>query len=565
MAFIWKPNPYFTPNAYVSVDGNDLNDGTAQRPYRSLQKCKDAGKLYVQVASGIYREAVAGLQLFGESKFNTIIDASFIATVGTSQSFNLTFVNYTHLINGAVTYNGIISKNSQSIGTGTTSSPIGINLVIINGVFANPTTAVTILKNCTFINSSTIPLNGGVLPLGATGVYNNIYQNCSICIASDTNADFNLFYNCTFKIGSEATYTALTGATDDLKLANLRNRYSAQFPTSANTFQFSKVADPLFTNSARFDCSLNPASPARHMAYNGTFIGAFDVAYPIKPYADDLSHPDGFYLASKGANIQASNTKLSLARNADGSSVGGGQIITKPQDLSAVYELRTVLASQQIADRNREWLDTNADIDMTAPIYPGTAITVGESYVVEGGSVVYNSITYATRSKFIAVAGQTAFTSSDGGYLYLIKETPNRSTCELRFKQTLSGVTVTPGNNLTNGTWYKASGAVTWNGKVIPDGDSFQAVTGALSFTGGNCIEMFTNADTWYEVEIGDKPLCKKVGNVTSGAIDVGTDGLPLTNGHKEFYTTANQARTSFIIQARYIQYRLTFQNKMLK
>jgi hypothetical protein len=383
-----------------------------------------------------------------------------------------------------------------------------------------------------------------------------------------TSWDYNLYYNCKFRFGSDTTYLTQTQLETTYAPATgidaVKAYYNAKFGTS-QVFLNSRVDDPLFSNPATDDYTLQPLSPARHMSYNGLFVGAFDVAHTIKPYSDDLAHPDGFYNASKTANILASNTKLALSRNPDGSSVGGGQIITKPQDLSAVYELRTILASQQIADRNREWIDTNADIDMSAPINPGTALTVGESYVVEGGSVLYNSITYATRTKFIAVTGQTAFTSSDGGFLYLIKETPNRSTCEMRVKQTLSGVTVTPGNNLIENAWYKAVGAVTWNSKVIPDGDSFQAVAGALTFTGGNCVEMFTAAETWYEFEIGEKPTCKRVGNVAAGAIDVGTDTKSLTNGHKEFYTAGNIARASQIIQARYIQYRLTFQNKMLK
>ena len=575
MAFNWKPNPYFTPNAYVSIAGNDLNDGTAQRPYRSIQKAKDAGKSLLQVGPGSFNESPGfGGNIFFES--SSVVDG-----FGKSGAF----------ATGQNFYRGILKNNIPSSINNTIRF---YNCKLINTYRYDENVLICfdscLIKNLNFASTWNYIFNPNfwkkstfyncelILPNKISLLQNNAFGEC---IFHSTKLTFQgttevinsyflsycLFFNCQFKFGNGVyktiqTIEAETGLTG---IDALRKAHQNYFGGSIDVFKSCIITDPLFNDINNDDFSLKPLSPARHLAFNGTYVGAFDVAFPIRPYADDINHPDGFYNASKGANILASNTKLSLARNPDGSAVGGGQITTKPQDFGAVYELRTVLASQQIADRNREWIDTNADIDMTAPIYPGTAITVGESYVVEGGSVVYNSVTYTTRNKFIAVAGQTAFTSPDGAYLYLIKETPNRATVEMRMRQTLSGVIVTPGNNLTDGSWYKAVGAVNWNSKVIPDGDSFQAVTGALSFTGGNCVEIFTDADVWYEVEIGDKPVAKRVGNVQGGAFDVGTDGKPLSNGHKEFYTTTNQARASFMMQARYIQYRITFQNKMLK
>ena len=574
MAFNWKPNPYFTTNAYVSPAGNDSNDGTAQKPFRSLQKCKDSGKLNVQIGTGIYREDVTGVTGFYFGDGMVTIDRTFASSMFATSLFLYKIKIINNSLGGYLSLFYSTNKGADIDGRLGYAANTFFSLCINCGTESNklsPGRADTgYAKNYTYKNCY-IEFKG-LSDTMAKGMWNSIFDNCNIYIATVFNFaacfDFNLFNNCQFKFGNDSTYKTQAQLEVTYGLYGIeavRAYYNAKFATT-QVFQNSKVADPLFNNSNVDDYTLKPLSPARHAAYDGTFIGAFDVAFPIKPYANDLSYPDGFYNASKGANILASGTKLSLARNADGSSVGGGQITTKPQDLVSTYELRNILASQQIADRNREWIDTNADIDMTAPIYPGTAITVGEYYVVEGGSAIYNSITYPTRFKFFAVAGQTVFTSADGGYLYQIKETPNRPTCELRFKQIISGTVINAGTNLTVNSWYRVvNNPVTWNGLSIPVGDSFQALAGLLSFTGGGCIEIFNDGDTWYEFEIGEKPMCKRVGNINTGAIDTGTDGKPLTNGHKEFYTTANQARASQIIQARYIQYRLTFQNKMLK
>lgn len=570
--FNWKPNPYFTTTTYVSVAGNDLNDGTAQRPFRSLQKCKDAGKTAIQLGTGVYRENIQGLgSIFCEP--NVMMDYFNLSLGLGSNIYNLKVINitnYTYCTTNFCFIKGIKFDSRIGYASGST-----YNVFKNSGTVTAPLTTgqniITVVYNSSFDNCYVF-FNAFFTTIGS-GMIKCIFKDSLISISAilpePLCSDFNLFYNCQFKFGADPTYKTqaqleVTYA-PSVGIDAVKAYYNAKFG-SVNIFNYSKVADPLFNNANLDDYTLQPMSPARHMAYDGSFIGAKDVAFPIYPYANDLSHPNGFYNASKGANLIVNDNKISLARNSDGSSVGGGMITSKPQDLISVYELRTTLPSQQIADRNREWIDTNADIDMSAPIAAGTAITVGESYVVEGGSVTYNSITYATRSKLIVVTGFTAFTTADGGYLLLIKETPNRSTCEMRFKQTITGTVINPSTNLTLNSWYKAvTSVVTWNGLSIPVGDSFQAIAGQLAFTGGGCVELMNDADLWYEIEMGDKPMCKKVGNVITGAIDIGTDGKPLTCGHKEFYTTANIARASQMIQARYIQYQLTFQNKMLK
>ena len=108
--------------------------------------------------------------------------------------------------------------------------------------------------------------------------------------------------------------------------------------------------------------------------------------------------------------------------------------------------------------------------------------------------------------------------------------------------------------------------SITWDAKGIPVGDSFQAVTGKLSFTGaGVVVEEFSEADVYSEIIIDAPIKCRRVGNVSTGAIDTGTDGKPLTNGHKEYYNATNKPRAEFSIFARYIQKQWILNTKMLK
>ena len=182
--------------------------------------------------------------------------------------------------------------------------------------------------------------------------------------------------------------------------------------------------------------------------------------------------------------------------------------------------------------------------------------------------MVYNGVTYSNRSRITAVDSVQSFTTTEGAVLYAINEYPNRYTNLIRHKQTIVGTQIAAGTNvLTADSWYRVySNSITWDGKTVPVGDSFQAVAGKLSFSGsGVCVEEFSAADVWSEVIIDAPIKCRRVGNVSTGAIDVGTDGKPLTNGHKEYYNATNKVRAEFSILARYVQKHWVLNAKMLK
>ena len=574
--FNWPPLVFNTGvNAWVSPAGSDLNTISANSPYRTIQKCIDQNLKAIHLGNGVFSESLSNMSIsFISGEYNSIIDMLQLSThfigygfenikiingkLSTTNDFVFLNVFFKGYLTGSVLasqYNGV--KNSTFI----SATP--------HSTFYFQTT--TRMSKCTLINQYIRPSSTVLYPNGQN---ENIFIGCNIHIATvltdQMSFDFNLYQNCSFKFGADASFLTqaqLESTYGVSGIAAVKAYYNAKFGTS-NVFNYSKVADPLFNNAALDDYTLQPLSPARHMAYDGTYIGAKDVGFPSYAYANDLGQPNAFYNASKNANTLVANNSITLVRNPDGSAQGSGAITEKPKDLGLIFELKTNQSSYIQAYRNREMLDNSADIDLSAPIAAGTALTSGVIYVNEGGSVVYNSVTYSNRSRITAVDSLQSFTTTEGAVLYAITEYPNRYTNLIRHKQTIVGTQIAAGTDvLTADSWYRVySNSITWDGKTVPVGDSFQAVAGKLSFSGsGVCVAEFTAADAWSEVIIDAPIKCRRVGNVSTGAIDAGTDGKPLTNGHKEYYNATNKARAEFSIFARYVQKHWVLNAKMLK
>ncbi|MDR2927507.1 MAG: hypothetical protein LBV41_04815 [Cytophagaceae bacterium] len=339
------------------------------------------------------------------------------------------------------------------------------------------------------------------------------------------------------------------------------------FDRILNMFENCQVANPLFNAPELGDYTLQPLSPARNASYDGTYIGCYDIAFPTYAFADDTGKPNAFYNASKNQNTIVANNSISLVRNNDGSAVGSGLITEKPKDLDKIYELKGNRGCYVVAARNGEALDSSADIDRNNPIATGTTLTAGKIYINEIGAVTYNGTTYPIRSRIMAVDSIQTFTTTEGGVLFEILETPNRFTNEVRFKQNISGVIVNAGTNLTVNSWYRViNDSITWNGETLPVGDSFQAIAGQLTFAGnGAVIEEFSDADVWRVFVIDSDIKIRRVGDVASGNIDTGTDGKPMTNAHGEYYSAQNVVRPEFSVYARYVQKRWTLNAGMSK
>jgi len=562
--FNWPPNPYFVPTAYVSVFGRDDNDGTANKPYRTLQKCKDAGKKDIQIGPGVYREApyftVLGINIFG---VNYIIDGFLTGNYFGGGGGG---GGATHRIHSAVMLNSMFRDQFQvtefdkcvlkncSHSTGGSS---GINGPNKNTIFSKAIGVISLGSyyqtfqgvKCTFYKCS-IRLVGGYFDAMATSL---IFHTCDIEITSDVPVRYDLFYNCRFKIGTETIYSYLNGATDAAKLLELKSRYSAKFPTAIYGFEGCKITDPLLNNPELDDFTLQPLSPAKNAGYDGTYIGAKDVGYPTYAFANDLGRSNSFYNASKSVNVIVADDSITLLRDSSGTAIGGGNITEKPKDLLKIQEIKGSGVSFLAADRNREMPTYAPAIDLTAPISAGTALISGRVYINEIDTVTYNNIVYPIRSRIYTI-DTNSFTGL--GKLYLVKNNAPVNTNLIRFKQSVSGTKILAGTNLTANSWYRVyDDVVSWNGLTVPVGDVIQAITGKLSFTGfGSCVEEFNDGDTWSEFTLNAPILVRRVGNLYTGAIDVGTDGKALSNGHPEYYSALNTVRPEFSVFARYVQ-----------
>jgi|SRR5665647_749886 len=562
--FNWTKNPYFTSACYVSRFGSDSNDGSANAPYRTVQKAKDAGKASVQLGPGVYREAPSYTgDIFGEQSIvDLTLSVGYLANTQAKRVIGIKMVNAVSLSN--CSYQNSILKDIVS-GSQIDGASINVNNNIFKNIGISGTASRSVslynttshgLKNCTFDNCWVVLQTTSS---SLTGMTFCIFSNCKIEIVNAfvylLSNNYNLFYNCTFKFGTDTVYKTQADIESLYGVSGIdaiRAYYNAKFGTF-NVFPTCLVADPLFNNSALDDYSLKPYSPARNMAYDGTYIGAKDVGYPTYAYANDQDHPNSFYNASKSANVIVANNSITLARNVDGSAVGGGNITEKSKDLGKIQEIKSNQLSFAFADRNREMPNASPTIDMTAPIAAGTALVSGMIYINEVDTVLYNAVLYPIRSRIYAIDTNT-FTGN--GVLYKVINNAQNNTNLIRFKQSISGAKISAGTNLTVNSWYRVyDNLITWNGLNIGIGDVFQAIAGRVSFSGsGKCVEEFNDTDVWGEYVINAPILVKRIGNISMGAIDTGTDGKLLSNGHPEYDNATNKARTGFTIFARYVQ-----------
>lgn len=552
--FNWAKNPYFTPTCYISVFGVDSNDGSVNAPYRTLQKAKDAVKRSIHIGPGCWREAPLMVLdwIFAEG---TVIDGTSFLThlfLGNPGLINIRIINTT---------GGYWSRLTNCFYKNISSPALlfaSFKSVLKNVGYLSSITlmAAALVKNTTFDNCWITLTNASDL---YSGVNYSIFYNCRITVAAAfaNNAanDYNILYGCSFKFGSDTTFKtqsdleSLYGVTG---IDAVRAYHNAKFGTY-NVFPNCKVIDPMFNNVLLEDYTLNPFSLARNMAYDGTFIGAKDIGYPTYAYASDLDHPNAFYNASKSANILIANNSITLVRNADGSAAGGGNITEKSKDLSKVQELKTNQLSFVSADRNREMPNASPVIDYAAPMAAGMALISGNIYINEVDAVTYNTVLYPVGSRIYAIDNNT-FTGF--GLLYLVKNNLQPNINLLRFKQSISGTKISSGTNLTANSWYRVyDNQITWNSLNIMIGDVFQAIIGKLSFAGlGKCVEEFNDSDVWGEFIINAPITVKRVGNIASAVIDVGTNGKMLSCGHPEYSNITNKVRPDFTVFARYIQ-----------
>lgn len=160
---------------------------------------------------------------------------------------------------------------------------------------------------------------------------------------------------------------------------------------------------------------------------------------------------------------------------------------------------------------------------VTKIIAGGTALTVGNTYLVAGGNITYNGVVYGVGNSFVAVTGFTSFTTTASGYLIYQNTAPkdvNKMIDNPDFQ------TLGTDNYLFLRTWFGKSG-LWWN-----DGSMAADPSNPLSTIENNRVINKLDADlVAYLINLMNKkcPL-----DVKTGALDGGF----LTSLETDFYNT---------------------------
>jgi len=486
--------------AYVAKFGSDATgNGSQDRPYGSIQGAINSFSTgatinVIIVGNGVYREA-----LINTTTKNFIFLADGNVTLE-GAGLNDLFVNPGANANMFI-LNGFVVRNYSQVGFEFLQA---INYISFrNCLFYNVLTVFTrgselkgnifvnatkmgfsgndylnkrLISNNTFVNIKNVLL--GNTPVATFSCMHNIFRNCNIEFSAATALDYSLFYNCNFRFnGSAGTLPASLPESSGntyipsgwvsprpTTLPALQAAHSTAFSATTN-FPNCLFGDPAFNSIELLDFTLQETSPARNLAYEGTFVGAKSVGKRLLVRATEAN---GDFTNSGATNLTIADDAATLTTDAL------ANITSKVIDLGEDRELKAISFLGVLGDRNGEWPDTNRDLDAST-ISSGTSLTANDSYIVEAASItITGGSTLAVGTKFTAVSGQLAFTGS--GVVRKITERPNRANYELKFS----------------------------------------------SVSSADCAAQ----STWTLIEFGTKPTVNRTGNTSSGSITKGNGDI---------------------------------------
>ncbi len=390
---------------YVAIWGNDsTGNGSRLRPYRNIGVALGN----VIIGTGFYNEVnLVSRTLIADG--DVTIDGTGLTSYFTTQStcYNITFQNNIYGFIGnrqdASTAIGCVFRNIQSFVTGTNGSATFRDCLMDNvqsGVNLNWTDPYLI--NCTFVNCAN---ELRILGQSNGRILNNVFYNCqqlTLALSAGVEASYSLFFNCKLRPATTGTFN--TYAT----IADMRTAFAKEFAGC-------KIADPLFNSVARQDYTLQPTSPARNLAFNGKYVGTRGVGFAL--YPENAEYLENITITSGLAALTDNTLK--------------GVIRWPVTDLGAEYEGAAPYINGVAAYRNGESFNPESDLAATT-IAAGANLTTGQSYVVETGTINYNSQMYNIGTRFTAVAAATTFITSDGGVVRQILKRPTRAILKLK-------------------------------------------------------------------------------------------------------------------------------------
>lgn len=520
---------------YVAKWGNDATgNGSRDRPFLTIAKgtVNSTTNRLVVIGTGVYRESCAvtntnALPNIFVADGNVTIEGTGINNFLSNSQGGYIFdgfkiTNFLNIGNSAAQYalkftNCVISN---ILGTVENRSLLSRNniYVNINRLFDTTANGMTVsafsryFVNNTFINIKNLQiLQGTNVPFGL--IY-NIYKNCNIQFQVATGSDYNIYHNCNFRFNATAG-TQPIGLPEDSGNTYVPSGWMATRPTTVAAIQAGQVAagfggvgfansmvtDPLFNNVALGDFTLQPTSPARNLAYEGTFVGAKSVGTVLK---FRLIEANGDWQNSAATNLTIIDDSATLTT--DATALIESNVINWGSE--KVARFLNVLGLS--GDRNGEWVDSSTDLAASSTASGSNLLsTANVPFVVELGTITYNSILYTVGQKFTTVSAVTDYTPTGGGVVRQIIEAPNRLCYEMRIS---------------------------------------------------NVSSADVASQTYWKYEIGTQPTVNRVGNIPTGAINRG-------NGNQSYDTNGAFDRTAanvFPLSFKWFQIRLTVQNNNL-
>lgn len=343
---------------------------------------------------------------------------------------------------------------------------ISRDLISITGVFGGNTASYLGANNTIIAIGTVATVN---VSLSATDPFNNIFSNFpSGILFPATLVDakrirYNFFRNCKFKFvltggaSNETTFTYPTGATNQLKIDNLRARMATVYGGVVSDYligcEYSDEPETtFFIDPSRNNYYLVPGSTPTKMSYDGKYIGA---------------RPEGSFLVFNSSNFTYTNFDVN------------GNIVDQRIDASAISnivnlgQIRTVNkldSLAQLAVRNGNDLNIVETV-LPNPMIFSDALTLDKTYKVYNAQITVGAKTYIVGECFIAKG--TSFASG---------------------ADTFSILAIIAGTTLTDLACYQVEigGSVTYMGVTYTTGQRFQCYfESASTFTGTGTVKKF--------------------------------------------------------------------------
>ncbi|SDC52102.1 hypothetical protein [Williamwhitmania taraxaci] len=556
-----------TNTNYCYVDswgGDDLTgNGTSQKPFASINKANSTMVSEI-VCRGVFSEQVSSIKRFIADRFGEALYD------GKGQ---YTIVGGILGSNVNVEKNGLIYLNSLA------SSGIAYGAihgsVVINVVVANILDAATMDIHKFSVIRAVKMVNQNEVAVQVNGVINNLYldmpnavrrnlatmvvsrclyDNCRIyldvnaTLAASSKMDTCLFRaSCTFWArsadGSADIRIDADGQTAAQKYAAVQSWFSngaaatgySKLPWVACQITDNRIvnAPDGVTDGYALDYSLiygtKEAQPACWMD-GGKHIGPFPPAVKID--------------FKETANLTASPYEVEV-RPTDKLTIANGRVSLNPDFSGAVLYSKAMPMPGNYVNFNgvnvpfvcnsgtRGVFLTPAELlsleeaAKVAVTVGGVALENNKVYVVkcdDGTYVSYRGFVYTQGTVITGYDNTSQATLGGAGaaYLYPIRRPVVFSTVQVKVWENGS----LPADFLTNDAAYP------------------YLTSPAMSTPGDKAMETGLR--------------CLRVGNIPAGAIDVGTDGRPLTNAHPEYYSAANTGRLKFPIRASWVALKIT-------